>query len=77
MAPGASGREQGTSDIRAVGFSRSSDGDSPVPPKFLGQIPEGKEIGAVTADGTHDTCRCHTAIIHRQATPIIPVHKNG
>jgi hypothetical protein len=30
-----------------------------------------------TADGAYDTRRCHTAIIDRQATPIIPIRKNG
>ena len=39
-----------TSDIRAVEFTPSSDGDSPVLPELLGQIPEGEEIGTVTAD---------------------------
>ena len=28
-------------------------------------------------DGAHYTRRCHTAIIDRQATAIIPVRKNG
>lgn len=40
-----------TSDIRAVEFTSSSDGDSPVLPELLDQIPEGEEIGTVTADG--------------------------
>lgn len=66
-----------TSDIRAVEFTPSSDGDSPVLPELLGQIPEGEEIGTVTADGAYDTRRCHTAIINRQATAIIPIRKNG
>ena len=66
-----------TSDIRAVEFTSSSDGDSPVLPELLGQIPEGEEIGTVTADGAYDTRRCHTAIIDRQATAIIPIRKNG
>ena len=66
-----------TSDIRAVEFTPSSDGDSPVLPELLGQIPEGAEIGTVTADGAYDTRRCHTAIINRQATAIIPIRKNG
>ncbi len=39
--------------------------------------PEGEEIGTVTADGAYDTRRCHTAIIDREATAIIPIHKNG
>ena len=65
-----------TSDIRAVEFTPSSDGDSPVLPELLDQIPESEEIGTVTADGAYDTRRCHTAIIDRQATPIIPIRKN-
>ena len=66
-----------TSDIRAVEFTPSSDGDSPVLPELLDQIPGGEEIGTVTADGAYDTRRCHTAIIDRQATAIIPIRKNG
>lgn len=66
-----------TSDIRAVEFTLSSDGDSPVLPELLGQIPEGEDIGTVTADGAYDTRRSHTAIINRQTTPIIPIRKNG
>ena len=66
-----------TSDIRAVECTSSSDGDSPVLPELLGQIPEGEDIGTATAGGAYDTHRCHTAIIDRQATPIIPIRKNG
>ena len=66
-----------TSDIRAVEFTPSSDGDSPVLPELLDQIPEGEDIGTVTADGAYDTRRCYTAIIDRQATAIIPIRKNG
>ena len=66
-----------TSDIRAVEFTPSSDGDSPVLPELLDQIPGGDVIGTVTADGAYDTRRCHTAIIDRDATAIIPIRKNG
>jgi len=66
-----------TSDIRAVEFTPSGDGDSPVLPELLDEIPEGEYIGTVTANGAYDTRRCHTAIIDRQATPIIPIRKNG
>jgi len=66
-----------TSDIRAVEFTPSRDGDSPVLPDLLGQIPAGEQIGTVTADGAYDTRRCHTAITDRQATPIIPIRRNG
>ena len=51
-----------TSDIRAVEFTPSSDGDSPVLPPccpraapvlpdLLDQIPDGEKIATVTADG--------------------------
>lgn len=66
-----------TSDIRAVEFTPSCDGDSPVLPDLLGQIPAGEQIGTVTADGAYDTRRCHKAIIERDAVPIIPIRKNG
>lgn len=66
-----------TPDIRAVEVTPSSDGDSPVLPELLDQIPEGGEIGTVTADDAYGTRRCHSAIIDRQATPVIPIRKNG
>ena len=66
-----------TSDIRAVEFTPSRDGDSPVLPDLLGQIPEAEQIGTITADGAYDTRRCHKAIIEWQAMPIIPIRKNG
>jgi hypothetical protein len=47
------------------------------PPKFLGQISVDEEIDTLTADGAYDTRSCHTAIIDRQTTAIIPVSKNG
>jgi len=59
-----------TSDIRAVEFASSSDGDSPILPDLRDQIPEGEEIGTVTADGAYDTRRCHTAILDRQTAEI-------
>ena len=66
-----------TSNIRAVEFTPSRDGDGPVLPDLLDQIPAGDPIGTVTADGAYDTRRCHTAIIEREATAIIPIRKNG
>ena len=78
-----------TSDIRAVGFTPSRDGDSPVLPNLPG--PGGRAnrhgdrplsadccaIACRAVDGAHDTRRCHTAIIERDASPIIPIRKNG
>lgn len=42
-----------TSDIRAVEFTPSREGDSPVLPDLLGQIPQDEDIGTVTADGAY------------------------
>ena len=84
---GAQGRRQwrkihlamdtATSDIRAVEFTPSRDGDSPVLPDLLDQILDDEPIGTVTADGAYDTSRCHATIIERQATAIIPIRKTG
>jgi hypothetical protein len=55
------------------------------------KIPEDEQIGTVTGtlsghrfampcravDGAYDTRRCHTAILTRDATLIIPIRKNG
>jgi hypothetical protein len=70
-------RDPATSDIRAVEFTPSRDGDSPVLPDLLGQIPTDEQAGTVTADGAHDTHRCHAAITARDAVPIIPIRRNG
>jgi hypothetical protein len=64
-------------NIRAVAFTPSREGDSPVLPDLLDQIPDDEDIVAVTADGAYDTRRCHSAIIARGATAIIPIRKNG
>ena len=46
-----------TSDIRAVEFTPSRDGDSPVLPDLLGQIPDDEPIGTVIADGALGSAR--------------------
>jgi IS5 family transposase len=66
-----------TGDIRGVEFTPSREGDSPVLPDLLEQIPGSEQIGTVTADGAYDTRRCHTAIVERDATAIIPIRRNG
>lgn len=66
-----------TSDIRAVEFTPSRDGDSPVLPNLFAQIPADEPIGTVTADGAYYTRRCHNAILARDATPVIPIRTNG
>ncbi|SNT76810.1 IS5 family transposase [Paracoccus seriniphilus] len=66
-----------TEDIRAVEFTSSRQGDSPLLPDLLSQISEGEEIATVTADGAYDTRRCHTAIIEHGADAVIPIRRNG
>ena len=55
--------------ITGMVASPSSDGDRTILPELLRQIPEGEPIGTVTADGAHDTRRCHIAIMEREAVP--------
>ncbi len=59
-----------TGDIRAVEFTSSDKGDSPVLPHLLDQIPPDEQIGTVTGDGAFDTRRCHTAILERGGTAV-------
>ncbi len=66
-----------TGDIRAVEFTSSRQGDSPVLPDLLAQIPPDQPIGTVTADGAYDTRTCHSAIVERGGTAIIPIRKIG
>lgn len=68
-----------TGDIRVVKLTLSRQGDNPLLPEFLAQIPEGEQIATVTADGAYDTRRCHTAIINRGAGThaVIPIRRNG
>ena len=66
-----------TLEIRAIEVTDNSVGDAPMLPELLGQIPPDEPLASVSADGAYDTRRCHTAIIDRQATPIIPIRKNG
>ncbi|WP_299823622.1 transposase, partial [uncultured Jannaschia sp.] len=51
--------DAGTGDVRAVEFTSSRQGDSPLLPDLLTQIPPEETIGTVTADGAYDTRRCH------------------
>ena len=69
--------DKATSDIRAVEFTPSREGDSPVLPDLLDQISEDEDIGTVTADGACDTRRCHSTITARGGTAIIPIRRNG
>lgn len=88
-AQGASGHGAATFDIRAVKVISSREGDSPVLPDLLDEIPEDEQIGVVTASGVYDTRRCHSDIIERDvvpfehsagpvaAMPSLPIRKNS
>ena len=69
--------DAGTGDVRAVEFTSSRQGDSPLLPNLLTQIPSEETIRMVTADGAYDTRRCHGAIIDRGADAVIPIRRNG
>jgi hypothetical protein len=64
-------------DICAVEFTSSDKGDSPSLPHLLEDIPPAVRLGTVTGDGAYDTRRCHTAILERGGTAVIPIRKNG
>ncbi|QDA35709.1 IS5 family transposase (plasmid) [Paracoccus liaowanqingii] len=66
-----------TGDIRAVEFTSSREGDSPVLPDLLHPIPPDEQIGTVTGDGAFDIRRRHTAIVDRVGTFVIPIRRNG
>ncbi len=57
--------------------SPRAEGDSPVLPDLLSQIPADEQIGTVTGDGAFDTRRCHVAIVDRGGTAVIPIRRNG
>ncbi|MBL3576517.1 transposase, partial [Rhodovulum sulfidophilum] len=56
----------------AVEFTSSDIGGAPMLREMLDQ-----EIGSVTADGAHDTRKCHDAIASRGAHAVIPPCKNA
>lgn len=66
-----------TSDICAVEFTPSREGDRRVLPDLLDQISDDEAIGTVIADDAYDTRHCHSVIIARGGTTIIPIRKNG
>ena len=43
----------------------------------MSQIPEVEDIVTVTAEGAYNTRRCHSSIIARGGTAIIPIRRNG
>lgn len=78
-----------TGDVCAVEFTLSQQGDSPVLPDLLAQIPAEQPIGTVTADGARDARKGHSAIIGRGGTafgpsfgpmavrPSLPIRRNS
>lgn len=66
-----------TLEIRAIEVTDNAIGDAPMLPYLLAQIPEDELLHSVSADGAYDTKACHKAIVHRQATAIIPTRRNA
>lgn len=71
------GIDEETLEVRAVEVTTSNVGDAPMLPELLNQIPDGQDIGSVTADGAYDTRKCHDAIATRNAHAVIPPRKNA
>ena len=69
--------DMATGDIRAVEFTSSREGDSPVLPGLLAQLPPDQPIGTIMADGAYDTRKCHSAIVEHGGTAVIPIRRNG
>jgi hypothetical protein len=46
-------------------------------PELLARIPADQDIASVTANGAHETRRCHVAIAERGAHAVIPPRKNA
>ena len=62
---------------RPVGGAGEAGAGPRQPASPRNQVLEGEDIGTVTADGADETRRCHSTIIERHATAIIPIRKNG
>lgn len=60
-----------TGDVRAVQFTSSREGDGPVLPSLLEPEP------ARGADRHRDRRQCHTALLDRGGTAVIPTRKNS
>ena len=58
------GIDEQTLEVRALEITGSHFGEAPVPPDLLSEISAEEEIASVTADGAHDTRKCHDAIAH-------------
>ncbi len=66
-----------TLEIRAFEVTDNAEGDAPMLPELLSQIPADEPIISVSGDGAYDTKGCHAAIAARGAAAIIPTRKNG
>jgi hypothetical protein len=53
------------------------EGDAPMLPELLKQIPLTEPLLSVRGDGAYDTKACYEAMSSRQAAAIIPVRKNA
>ncbi len=54
--------DEATGDVRALEFTSSREGDSPVLPDLPAQVPADQLIATIIGDGAQDTEACHTAI---------------
>lgn len=66
-----------TLEVRAVEFTDTRIGDTPMLAGLLSQVPPGETIASVTANGAYDGRACRDAIALRDADAIIPPRRNA
>lgn len=64
-------------EVRAVENTGDHIGDAPVLPDWLNQSPAYERFSSVTADGAHDTRKCHDVIADCGARAVIPPGKSA
>jgi hypothetical protein len=64
------GTDAATLKIRAIEVTDNANGDAPMLPYLLDQIPADKIVASVSGDGAYDTKGCHEAIANRGAQAI-------
>lgn len=66
-----------TLQVRAICVTSNNVSDAAVIPELLAQVPAQEPLLTVTCDGGYDTQPVHTAVMQRNAAPIIPPRKNA
>jgi IS5 family transposase len=71
------GVDEATQQIPVVDLTRNNVGDQEHLPVILDKVPDGIDLGKVTADGIYDTWGCYDAANDHGAEMIVPPRKNA